>query len=356
MSFTGDRYKTSTAVDQAIHAGVERLNRLPGVVLASAACCVPLEGGYGLPFRIIGRPLDQGQFHGGGSWMTASPGYFEVFKIPVLRGRTFTEQDTKTSPAVVIINEAMAKQYWKSGDPLNDRLTIARGGMREFADEPDRQIIGVVADSRDDGLNQNPEPKMFIPQSQVPDRVNALNTGISPMAWVIRTKVPPMSLNAVVQEALRQSTGLPVADVRSMGDIVSRSTSREQFNTLLMTIFAASALTLAAIGIYGVMAYAVQQRTQEIGVRLALGAQPANVRSMVVLQGMRLAAIGVAIGLGAAFWLARYMSTFLFGVEPRDPLVFVGVPMLLAIVALLAVWIPAARASRIDPLGALRST
>jgi ABC-type antimicrobial peptide transport system permease subunit len=140
-----------------------------------------------------------------------------------------------------------------------------------------------------------------------------------------------------------------------MGDIVSRSTSREQFNTLLMTIFAASALTLAAIGIYGVMAYAVQQRTQEIGVRLALGAQPTNVRTMVVLQGMRLAAIGVLIGVGAAFWLARYMSTFLFGVEARDPLVFVGVPALLVIVALLAVWIPAARASRIDPLGALRS-
>ena len=355
MSFTGVRYQTSAAVDQAIHTGVERLNRLPGVVLASAACCVPLEGGYGLPFRIIGRPLDQGQFHGGGSWMTASPGYFEVFKIPVLRGRTFTDQDTKSSPAVVIINEAMAKQYWKSGDPLNDRLTIARGGMREFADEPDRQIIGVVADSRDDGLNQTPEPKMFVPQSQVPDRVNALNTGISPMAWVIRTKVPPMSLNSAVQEQLRQATGLPVADVRSMSDIVSRSTSREQFNLLLMTIFAASALTLAAIGIYGVMAYAVQQRTQEIGVRLALGAEPATVRTMVVLQGMRLAAAGVLIGVAAAFGLSRYMSTFLFGVEARDPLVFVGVPVLLAVVALLAVWIPAARASRIDPLGALRS-
>src|SRR5262249_22418885 len=197
---------------------------------------------------------------------------------------------------------------------------------------------------------------MFVLQAQVPDAVNVLNMRIAPMTWVVRTKVPSASLTSAVQEQLRQATGLPVADVRSMGDIVSRSTSREQFNTLLMTIFAVSALTLAAIGIYGVMAYAVQQRTQEIGVRLALGAQPTNVRTMVVLQGMRLAAIGVLIGVGAAFWLARYMSTFLFGVEARDPLVFVGVPLLLAFVALLAVWIPAARASRIDPLGALRST
>jgi hypothetical protein len=158
-----------------------------------------------------------------------------------------------------------------------------------------------------------------------------------------------------IQEQLRQSTGLPVADVRSMSDIVSRSTSREQFNTLLMTIFALAALTLAAIGIYGVMAYAVQQRTREIGVRLALGADPGRVRLMVVVQGMRLALVGVVIGIGAAYGLSRYLSTMLFGVEPRDPLVFAGVPLLLAVIALFAVWIPASRASRIDPLGALRS-
>ena len=354
MSFTGARYETSMAVDQAIHDGTDRLNRLPGIVTASAACCVPLEGGYGLGFKIVGRP-DGPTGSGGGSWMTASPGYFEVFKIPVIRGRTFTYQDTKGSPPVVIINEAMAKQYWKTGDPLNDRLTIGRGGMREFADEPDRQIVGVVADSRDGGLNQDPDPKMFVPQAQVPDKVNALNMRIGPISWVIRTRVPPMSVAAEVQDQLRQATGLPVADIRPMSQIVSRSTSREQFNTLLMTIFAASALVLAAIGIYGVMAYAVQQRTQEIGVRLALGAQPSNVRAMVVLQGMRLAGVGMVIGVGAAFALSRYMSTLLFGVEPRDPLVFVGVPLLLAVVAFVAVWVPARRASRIDPLGALRS-
>jgi ABC-type antimicrobial peptide transport system permease subunit len=178
---------------------------------------------------------------------------------------------------------------------------------------------------------------------------------IGPMSWVIRTRVPPMSVAGEVQDQLRQATGLPVADIRPMSQIVSRSTSREQFNTLLMTIFAASALVLAAIGIYGVMAYAVQQRTQEIGVRLALGAQPNNVRTMVVLQGMRLAGVGMIIGVCAAYALSRYMSTLLFGVEARDPLVFVGVPLLLAVVAFVAVWVPARRASRIDPLGALRS-
>jgi ABC-type antimicrobial peptide transport system permease subunit len=234
-------------------------------------------------------------------------------------------------------------------------LTIGRGGMREFRDELDREIIGVVADSRDDGLNQTPGPKMFVPQAQVPDLVNALNTRISPMSWVVRTSVPPMSLNAAIQEQLRIALGLPVADVRSMEQIVSRSTSRERFNTLLMTVFAVSALALAAIGIYGVMAYTVQQRTREIGVRLALGAEPRAVQRMVVLQGMRLALVGVLLGVGAAFALSRYMATMLFGVEARDPVVFIGVPILLALIALAAVWIPAARASKVDPLGALRS-
>jgi ABC-type antimicrobial peptide transport system permease subunit len=158
-----------------------------------------------------------------------------------------------------------------------------------------------------------------------------------------------------VQEQLRAATGLPIADIRPMSQIVSRSTSRERFDMLLMTVFALSALALAAIGIYGVMAYAVQQRTREIGVRLALGAEPGAVSMMVVLQGMRLALAGVIVGVVVAFELSRYMRNLLFGVDVRDPLIFVGVPVLLALVAVAAVWIPARRASKVDPLGALRS-
>ena len=357
MSFTDPRFKTSESVEQAIRAGIDRLRTVPGVITASAACCLPLEGGYGLPFRIVGRALDPGQpFHGGGSWMTASPGYFEVFKIPVVRGRTFTERDDKAATPVVIINESMAKEYWPKGNPVGEHLVIGRGGMREFAAEPDRLIVGVVADSRDNGLNQDPGPKMFVPQAQIPDNVNALNTRISPMSWAIRTRVPPMTLAREIESQLRQATGLPVAEVRPMSAIVSRSTSRERFNTLLMSVFAGSALALAAIGIYGVMAYAVQQRTREIGVRLALGAEPGRVRTMVIVQGMRLAVAGVLLGVAAAYGLSRYMRNLLFGVEARDPLVFIGVPVLLAIVALIAIWVPAGRASRVDPLGALRSS
>jgi predicted permease len=354
MSLTGPQYLESAGVARVVREGVERLRALPGVVEASASCCVPLEGGYGLPFLIVGRPAD-GPFHGGGGWMTVSPGYFEVFRIPVRRGRTFTERDDRQGPPVAIINEAMARQFWPDGDPLGSRLVIGRGIMREFADEPERQIVGVVADSRDNGLANTPQPKMFIPQAQLPDAANALNVRLTPIAWVVRTQGQPELLSQAVQEQLRQVTGLPVSDVRSMETVVSRSTSRQQFNMWLMAVFGACALLLAAIGIYGLMAYSVQQRMQEMGIRLALGAPAARVKNLVVLHGMKLAAIGGAAGLAAAWGLGRYLSSFLFGVTTHDPLVFIGVPALLMLVALAAVWIPARRASRIDPVIALRT-
>jgi putative ABC transport system permease protein len=354
MSLTGPRFLTSAAVDQMVRDGVERLRGLGGVEQASATCCVPLEGGYGLPFTVVGRPLQNGPFHGGGSWLTVAPGYFEVFKMTVKRGRAFTDRDAAGAPPVVVINETMAKQFWKEGDPLTDRLVIGRGIMREFASEPDRQIIGVVSDVRDRGLNNDPGPTMYIPQAQVPDLVNALNVRITPVAWVIRTRVEPYSLSAAIQEQLRQATGLPVSEIRSMNDVVSRSTSRERFNMLLMTIFGGSALLLAAIGIYGLMAYSVEQRTQEIGIRLALGAKSGDIKKMIVYQGMRLAVVGVVAGIASAFGLTRFIASFLFGVKAWDPAVFISIPILLTAVALFAVWFPAGRASRVDPIVALR--
>lgn len=357
-SMKGTQYEKAEAVEQAVRNGVERLLAIPGVTSASATCCVPLEGGYGLPFRVVGRPLaadSQGPFHGGGGWTTVSAGYFDVFRIPVKRGRAFNERDTSAGTPVVIINEAMAREFWPDSDPLADRIVIGKGVMREFEAEGERQIIGIVGDIRSNGLDNDPSPQMFIPQAQVPDAANALNVSLSPMSWVVRTQLPPQTLSDAIQEAVRQSTGLPISDVRSMDEIAALSVSRHKFNMWVMTVFGACALLLAAIGIYGLMAYAVAQRTQEIGIRLALGAQTAQVRRMVVVQGVGLALTGVAIGLAAAFGLSRLIETFLFGVTARDPLVFIGVPIVLTLVAVLAVWIPARRASQVDPLIALRA-
>ena len=354
MSLAGAKYVKTDVVEQLLRDGVERLQALPGVERASATCCVPLEGGYGLPFRILGRPLDKTPFHGGGAWLTISSGYFDVFKIPIKRGRAFTDRDDAAAPGVVIINEAMAKQFWKDGDPLNDRILIGAGVMKELNAERERQIVGIASDVKDGGLNADPGPHMYVPNAQVPDALNALNVRITPVAWVVRTKGSPYSYSTAIQEQLRQTSGLPVSDVRSMEEVVSRSISRQRFNVLLMTVFGASALLLAAIGIYGLMAYSVAQRTREIGIRMALGAEAQQVRKMVVFQGMRLAVIGVVVGLVAAFALTRLMASFLFGVEARDPVVFIAMPVLLTVVSIVAVWLPARRASTVNPLVALR--
>ncbi|MEO8369419.1 MAG: ABC transporter permease [Candidatus Solibacter sp.] len=354
MSIDGPQYAKSGAVDQMLRDGFERIRRIPGVTLVTATCCVPLEGGYGLPFIIMGRPLTDGPFHGGGGWQTVSPGFFEAFKIPVVRGRTYTDRDTAAAPPVVVINQAMAKRFWPKGDPLNEKIWIGKGVMPQLAAEQPRQIIGIVGDVRGNGLDSEPGPAMYIVQAQVPDAINALNAALTPMRWIVRTRGNPLQVAPAVQEQIRQTTGLPVTDVRTMAEIVSRSTSRQRFNMLLMTIFGSAALFLAGIGIYGLMAYSVQQRTQEIGIRLALGAEPGSVKNMVVAQGMRLALAGVVTGIVAAYFLTKLLATFLFGVKDKDPIVFTTVAVLLTLVSLLAVWLPARRATRIDPLIALR--
>ena len=353
-SMTGAQYARAEDVETVVRNGVERVRALPGVVHASATCCVPLQNGYGLPFNIVGRPPGDEPFHGGGGWYTVSSSYFEVFNIPIKRGRTFRDTDDGRGMPVVIINEAMARQYWPQGDPLNDRLVIGRGAMKEFATEQERQIIGVVGDTRDGGLNNDPQPLMYIPQAQVPDAANALNVGLRPMAWVVRTAGQPQAMAQAIRDQIRQSTGLPVTDVETMENIAWSSTSQERLNMWLMSVFGACAVLLAAIGIYGLMAYSVAQRTQEIGIRLALGAQASQVKFMVIRQGMLLAIVGVVIGVAASLGLARFMSTLLFGVAPTDPMVFIGVPALLTAVALAAVWLPARRASGVDPITALR--
>jgi putative ABC transport system permease protein len=352
MSLSGPRFEKTSAVEQLIRDGARRINALPGVVAAGYSSYVPLEGGAIFPYIIAGRPLN-GPYHGFGPWTSISPGYFDVFRIPLLRGRFFTEQDNGDAAPVVIINQAMARRSWPDGDPLNDRLSIGKGAGPEF-EEPPRQIVGIVGDVHDGPLSRNPQPTMYVPAAQLTDGLNARIVR-GAMAWVVRTRVEPHALGAAVQNELRQASGgLPVASIRSMDDIVDRSTARADFNMWLLTVFGLSALLLAALGIYGLMAYSVRQRTQEIGIRLALGAEPSRVRKMVAVQGMRLAALGIAIGIVSSFGLTRMIASFLFGVKAWDPLVFVATPMVLSIVALLAAWLPALRASRVDPIDALR--
>lgn len=354
MSLTGDRFQKTAGVAQLSREGRDRLNALPGVEESASTCCLPIQGQFGLPFTIVGRPPVQQKDTPGAGWMSASPGYYSVFKIPILRGRDFTENDTASAPGVVLINQKLAKQYWPKENPVGQQIVIGKDVGPQF-EEPARQIIGVVGDTHEGGLGRDPGPMMIVPAAQVTDGMTALNARIVPMRWVVRTKGDPRQLINAITEQLRQASGgFPVARVRTMDEVVARSTSRQTFNMLLLTIFGAVALVLAAIGVYGLMAFSVQQRTQEMGIRMALGADRAAIRKLVVWHGMRLTLVGVAVGIAAAFGLTRLIASFLFGVKPWDPVVFVTVPVILSAVALLAVWLPATRAAKLDPMRALR--
>ncbi|HEY6444399.1 MAG TPA: ABC transporter permease [Candidatus Acidoferrales bacterium] len=354
MSIAGQRFAKSAAVGELAREGQRRLENLPGVEAATVSCCLPLAGGYGLPFNIEGRAPTTGPYTGGGPWRSVSSDYFSVLHIPLLRGRTFTERDGNGTEPVVVINEAMAKQYWPKGGEIGARITIGKG-MGPMFDEPAREIIGVVGDVRDNALNFNPIPTMYVPVGQVPDGMNAVDNGILPMIWLVHTKAGPYTVSNDVQRELRiASGGLPVGNIRSMEKVEEKSTAGNDFNTTLLTIFACVALVLAGVGIYGNMAYSVQQRTQEIGIRMTLGATPAHVHRMVILHGMILAGIGVLIGVGGGLALTRVMRSLLFGVKPWDPVMFLGTAILLGVIALVACWIPARRATRVDPMVALR--
>ena len=327
---------------------------------ATATCCMPLETVWQLPFVVSGRPSEtltrtnSLAFTGFAGWTFVAPEYFNVLRIPVIRGRDFTDRDTASAPGVVIINQEMARRFWPTGDPLNDQLVIGKGMRREYDQEPLRQIVGIVGNVRDTGLSRPARPAMYVPMAQEPDGVTTLNVRLLPIVWMVRTATPPLMAATSIEKALQRASGLPVTRIRSMDQIVAESTARSRFDMWLMTLFGGCALLLSAIGVYGLMAYSVQQRTAEIGIRMALGADANSVRNMVLRGGMALATSGITMGVVSSLSFARVLSGFLFGVAPRDPAIFTTVTLLLATVAFIAVWLPAQRATRLDPVTALR--
>jgi putative ABC transport system permease protein len=345
MSLNGERYQTAAGVVQLLREGRERVNAIPGVEASAAGYWLPNDVEDNALFRFVGRTTEKGCCVT--KWMSITPGYLSLFRIPLLRGRDFTDNDNAAAPGVDLINEALARQFWPNEDPIGQH--IMRGKRVE-------SIIGIVADFHNSGLAKPAEPMMIAPIAQVSDGYTAAYSNIQPLFWLVQTRGDPQpSIPAITEQLRIASAGFPVAHIRTMDEVMGRSTARQSFNMLLLTIFGAVALLLAAIGIYGLMAYSVAQRTQEIGIRMALGADRNAIRKLVVWQGMRLALVGVVAGIAASFGLTRLLSTFLFGVKPWDPAVFVSAPFILTAVALLAVWLPAARASKVDPMESLRA-
>jgi predicted permease len=321
----------------------ERIGRLPGVESVGGVSVLPLSGGVGWgSITIEGYDSASGQTSIQADGRSASVGYFETMKIPLVAGRFFSDQDTKESLQAAIIDEHMARTYWPGADPIGKRLKFGGSGSTE----PWMTIVGVVGNVKHYALDADSRVTFYMPHQQ---------STSGTMYLTLRTTADPLSLSAsVTQEARAMDPNVPVYDIKSMEQRLSDSFTGRRFAMFALGLFAAVAALLAAIGIYGVMSYTVAQRTREIGLRVALGAKTSDVLWLMVSEGMKLAGAGVGIGLAAALVVTRVMASLLFGVSATDPATFASVALLLAAVALLACFIPARRATRVDPMVALR--
>jgi putative ABC transport system permease protein len=321
------------------HGLLARVAALPGVEAAAVAGNHPLDPGFTNSFRVVGREAE------GRNWPEISvrrvtDGYFRTMGVALARGRFLGPGDTTTAPPVVVINEAAAKRFFEQHEPLGKR--IAFWGA-------ERTVVGVVGNERFQGLTEAAPPAVYAPLDQAP---SANGAGV----LLLRTASDPSAMSGTVRRAIAdQDPALAVFGLEPFGDTVARTMAERRFTMLVLGLLAAVALLLAAIGIHGVLSYAVSQRTREIGIRMALGAEASGVRRLVVREGMSLAALGAAFGLAAAWGLTRWISSLLFGVTATDPVTFVVVPLGLALVALVATYVPARRATRVDPVRALRT-
>ena len=321
-----------------------RLHAQPGLRDSALAAPLPMDrqGQASLAFSIVGNPpLAPGESDSA-DYTTASPDYFRVMRIPLLRGRFFSEHDTASNPNVAIISETLARRYFPNQDPIGRQM---RFGFSPNSNVP-REIIGVVGDLRDAALSRKPGPMMYVPFAQAP-----LYGG----EVVVRSSSSASSIAAGIRQTVHSiDKDLPVTDVESFPDAVGASIAQERFRTVMMSSFSGIALILAAVGIFGVISYSASQRTHEIGIRIALGAQQRNVLRLILGQGARLALLGLGIGAAAALPLTHLMAGLLYGVSGTDPLTFGTVGIVLFGVAVTACYIPARRAMRVDPMVALR--
>jgi putative ABC transport system permease protein len=344
--------KTPSSTRTAYRQLLDRIRNIPGVQAADITTSVPLNYQQDtMPFWIDSHKPAEVQAAPRTLPFITGPEYLRTMEIPLLQGRFFTPQDTTHSPCVVAIDSAFARTYFAGKDPLGHTITV--GFQQSFG--PCR-IIGVVRHVRDWGLGNTaalPHSESYFALFQAPNRWVPL---MFPSATIIaRTHLDPATMMPEIKEAVYASAkNQAVYNVQTMGDIVSNSMSSQRLPLVLLGAFAGLALLLASVGIYGVISYTVTQRTHEIGIRMALGAERLDVLRMVVGQGLWLALIGVAIGIAGAMALTRFLSSLLYGVKPTDPLTFIAVSLILMAVALLACYIPARHAAKVDPMVALR--
>jgi putative ABC transport system permease protein len=352
LSLVGSGYDKASTVDRISRQLVQRTRAIPGVESAAMASALPLQGGIDMIFSIPGRQPQAGRlFDGDVQWRIISTDYFKVLQIPLIAGRFFNEQEPR---GTVLISEAMARQFWPGENPVGKGILIGPNLGPEYQ-VGITQVVGVVGDVRE-RLDVRPQPVMYQMPSQIPDGDMALINQLGGAAMLIRTRsgLPAMSISHFIHEALFLDNQLSPLKLRTMEQVGIDSTADKNFNTLLLGSFSAIALLLAAVGIYGVMSYGVEQRTHELGIRAAIGANRSDLLRLVVSQAIAVSLTGIAVGIAASFGLMRLLRIQLFGVRPSDPITLLVVPLLLLMVAIGAAYVPALRATRVDPLIALR--
>jgi len=332
---------------------LQRIRSLPGVKDAAAATSVPIGGRNGATVTQIEGGSSEPDFRRAAEFRVVSPGYFRTMGIRLLRGRFLEDSDREQARPVAVINETLARAYWPDEDPIGRRFRLLDAPPKN-AKTVFLTVVGVVADAKNNSLTEAAAKEAYVPMRQRPVAIAGMGFARR-MSLAVRTSVEPMNLtNAIRQEVWAIDRGVPITDARTMEQILATVTSQPRFNTILLGIFAAVALALAGVGIYGVLSYSVTQRTREIGIRIALGARRGDVLRLVVRQGMLLALLGVAIGLAASFALTRLMTGLLYEVSATDPATFALIAVILTLVALAACYLPARRATKVDPMVALR--
>ena len=346
LTMTGQKYGDATAVLDTYRAVWTRLSALPGVSAVGGVSALPLSQkmAWG-PITVEGRTPRPGEAFINVDQRVVSLDYFRAMQIPLRRGRLFAEHDIRSAPRVIVVDERMAAELWPNQDPIGRR--VRRGGFDASSTAPWMTVVGVVGGVKQDALDTDSRAAMYLPHLQSPTRA---------LTVVVRGASSPEAMTESVRQQIRTlDPELPMYRVNSMADRVNASLAERRFSMSLLTLFAALALGLATVGVYGVMAYFVTQGTRELGIRMALGASPRAILLLVVKQGAAVAAAGLVLGLAAAFALSRFMQSLLFGVGATDPLTFTAVPIVLGLVAVLACYVPARRAAKIDPTVSLRS-
>jgi predicted permease len=352
LSLVGPGYGKSTTVDTIGRQLVVRAKAIPGVESAAMASAAPLGGRVDMIFSIPGRTPPKGsRFDGDVQWRLVSADYFNVLHVPLVTGRFFAENEPR---GTVLISQTMARQFWPGDDPIGKEIFIGPSLGPEYQVGM-TQVVGVVGDVRE-RLDVEPQPVMYQMPSQIPDGDITLINQLEAPAVLIRTRagVPPMGISHLIEEALFLDNQLSVLKIRTMEQVGIDSTADKNFNLLLMTLFSAIAVVLAGVGIYGVMSYGVEQRTHEIGIRAAVGANRSDLLRLVLSQAVATAIVGIGVGVVASLGLMGLLRNQLFGVKASDPATFFVVPVVLLMVAIVAAYFPALRATRVDPLMALR--